>query len=90
VRQLIGQPLDQPFSPPSNTSVFSQPAPCFSGNASRLLIHESICMEFHAEIFTNAPVFAARGKNYRNAQFGFLDSQANSPRKLQCGLKLYR
>jgi len=48
-------------------------------------------VEFRAEMFnfTNTPVFSPPGQNYGNAQFGVVSAQANSPRQLQFGLKLY-
>jgi hypothetical protein len=54
-------------------------------------IHESIRAEFRAEMFnfTNTPNFAAPGQGFGTAIFGSVTSQANSPRQVQLGLKLY-
>jgi hypothetical protein len=54
-------------------------------------IHESIRAEFRAEMFnfTNTPIFAAPGQSFGTANFGVVNSQANSPRQVQLGLKLY-
>ena len=54
-------------------------------------IHESIRAEFRADMFnfTNTPNFAAPGQSYGTATFGVVTSQANSPRQVQLGLKLY-
>lgn len=54
-------------------------------------IHESIRAEFRAEMFdfTNTPNFAAPGQSFGTATFGVVNSQANSPRQIQLGLKLY-
>jgi hypothetical protein len=54
-------------------------------------IHESIRAEFRAEMFnfTNTPNFAAPGQSFGTAIFGSVTAQANSPRQVQLGLKLY-
>jgi hypothetical protein len=54
-------------------------------------IHESIRAEFRLEMFnfTNTPAFAAPGQSFGTANFGVVNSQANSPRQVQLGLKLY-
>lgn len=54
-------------------------------------IHESIRLEFRAEMFnfTNTPNFAVPGQSFGTATFGVVSSQANSPRQVQLGLKLY-
>jgi len=54
-------------------------------------IHESIRAEFRIEMFnfTNTPNFAAPGQSFGTATFGVVNSQANSPRQIQLGLKLY-
>jgi hypothetical protein len=54
-------------------------------------IHESIRAEFRAEMFnfTNTPNFAAPGQSFGSATFGVVNSQANLPRQVQLGLKLY-
>lgn len=54
-------------------------------------IHESIRAEFRGEFFnfTNTPNFAPPGQVLGNATFGVVSAQANSPRQVQFGLKLY-
>ena len=54
-------------------------------------IHESIRAEFRMEMFnfTNTPNFAAPGQSFGSATFGVVSSQANPPRQVQLGLKLY-
>jgi hypothetical protein len=48
-------------------------------------------LEFRAECFniTNTPNFAAPGQGFGSAAFGVIGSQANDPRQVQIGLKLY-
>ena len=54
-------------------------------------IREAIRFEFRAEFFNfaNHPLFGAPGEVFGNAQFGVVNAQANSPRQVQLGLKLY-
>lgn len=54
-------------------------------------IREAVRLEFRAEFFnlTNTPNFAGPGEVFGNAQFGVVNAQANSPRQVQLGLKLY-
>jgi len=48
-------------------------------------------LEFRAEFFnfTNTPQFGAPGQSFGAPAFGVVNSQANSPRQLQLGLKFY-
>lgn len=48
-------------------------------------------VEFRAESFnfTNTPNFAPPGLAFGNPQFGVVNAQANAPRQLQFGLKIY-
>jgi hypothetical protein len=54
-------------------------------------VHEAIRLELRGEFFnfTNSVTFAAPGQVFGNAQFGVVSAQANSPRQVQLGLKLY-
>lgn len=54
-------------------------------------VRESVRVEFRAEFFnfTNTPNFAPPGLAFGNPQFGVVNAQANAPRQLQFGLKIY-
>ncbi len=54
-------------------------------------IREAVRAELRVEMFnfTNSPIFGRPGTALGNAQFGVISGQANAPRQLQFGLKLY-
>lgn len=54
-------------------------------------IDESRRVEFRGEFFnlTNTPRFGLPGQALGNAQFGVVNGQANGPRQVQLGLKVY-
>lgn len=54
-------------------------------------IREAMRVQFRAEMFnvTNTPNFAPPGQAFGNPAFGVVNSQFNTPRQLQLGLKFY-
>lgn len=54
-------------------------------------VTEAVKLEFRAEFFNllNHPVFGLPGTTFGTPQFGVISSQANAPRQVQLGLKLY-
>jgi hypothetical protein len=54
-------------------------------------VHEGSSLEFRAEAFNalNHPQFAAPNLTVGSSAFGKITAQANSPRHVQLGLKLY-
>ncbi len=57
----------------------------------RIPVRENLRAEFRAEFFnfTNTPNWAAPGQAFGNPQFGVVNAQANGPRRVQLGLKVY-
>ena len=53
-------------------------------------IRESVSLQFRAEMFNmfNTPQFGRPNGGFGNVQFGTINSQANSPREIQFGMKL--
>jgi hypothetical protein len=56
----------------------------------RFPIRERLNVEFRAEMFNafNTPQFGRPNGSFGNVQFGTINTQANSPREIQFGLKL--
>ena len=60
--------------------------------AETLNLKERFRIDFRAEAFNifNRVQFGSPATNFNSAAFGIISSQANTPRQLQGGLKLYR